>query len=243
MRRPLLVAAKVLGAVLLLALLVAGGLYLYGRRYPTHSLYADAAALPGDPLADPHGTALARVLHGAVNPSGKLPFSVAADPAAYPPFTPYAEAIDYGYYHGYTLLERDGAAVAYPFGHGLSYTDFAYDRLAVDAAGLAAGDSLRVSVAVSNVGARDGAEVVQLYVGFADSALDRPRKLLRDFAKVRLAAGETRAVELAVAREDLAYYDEAARAWAVEPMRYGVYVGGSSRDGDLLAGGFAIAGP
>ena len=204
----------------------------YAADYPA-ILYAWYGGMEG-------GTALARVLYGEVNPSGKLPFTVAADSTHYPPFTPYAEAIDYGYYHGYTLLDERGLTPAYPFGHGLSYTDFAYAKLAVDDGGLARGDSLRVRVEVTNTGERAGAEVVQLYVGFAGSAVERPEKLLRGFTKVALAAGASRTVELAVARADLAYYDADAGAWAVEAMEHEVYVGGSSARERLLSATFDV---
>ena len=203
------------------------------QRQAPAILYAWYAGMEG-------GTALARVLFGEVAPEGRLPFSIAADAASYPEFRPYANEAQYGYYHGYTLFDRDGAAVAYPFGHGLSYTTFAYDSLRVESPTLAAGDSLRVSVVVSNTGARAGAEVAQLYVGFGAHAQDMPVKLLRDFEKVRLAPGERRRVRFGVSRTDLAWYNPAARAWQVDAGRYEVFVGPSAAAGGLLRAEFVV---
>ena len=93
---------------------------------------------------------------------------------------------------------------------------------------------------VTNRGSRAGEEVVQLYVGFPGSKVDRPLKLLRGFEKVALAPGETRCVTIPVAVKDLAYYDPAAKAWVVERMEYPVLVGPSSRPADLLATSFRV---
>jgi beta-glucosidase len=95
-------------------------------------------------------------------------------------------------------------------------------------------------VEVTNTGRRAGEEVVQLYVGFEGSPVERPVKLLRAFAKVALAPGETKTVPLRVAARDLAWYDAERKAWRVEPMTYGVLVGPSSRAADLLAGSFTV---
>jgi beta-glucosidase len=187
------------------------------------------------------GHAIARVLLGDVNPSAKLTFTVPADPSWLPPFTPGAPSIEYGYYHGYTLAEKKRIEPAFAFGYGLSYTRFAYANLRLAADRLAAaGGAVEVSVDVTNVGNRAGHEVVQLYVGFPESGVDRPRKLLRGFEKVPLAAGETRTVTFRVPTSDLGYWDSAAEAWRVEPVRHEVYVGGSSRQSDLLVASFTI---
>jgi beta-glucosidase len=186
------------------------------------------------------GAALARLLLGRVSPSGKLPFTVPKDAAQLPPFDNRAAAVEYGYYHGYTLAEKKGWEPRYPFGHGLSYTTFEYSNLAVDAEEVTADGVVQVSVDVANTGSRPGEEVVQLYVGFPGSMVDRPAKLLRGFEKVPLAPGETRCVTIPVAAKDLAYYDPAAKAWVVERLEYPVYVGASSREADLLAASFEV---
>lgn len=186
------------------------------------------------------GNALARVLYGDVNPSGKLPFAMAADSADYPHFTPYAMNIDYGYYHGYTLFDKRGTDVAYPFGFGLSYTSYHYENLRVPSPILGEADSLKVQVDVTNTGALAGEEIVQMYVGFANSAVDRPVKLLRDFDKVALQPGETRTVTLDVPVKELAWYNPDDRKWQTETMSYEVYVGGSSAKEDLLTETFVV---
>ncbi len=196
-------------------------------------LYAWYAGMEG-------GNALARVVFGEVNPEGRLPFSIAASPASYPAFTPYANSTTYGYYHGYTLFDRERTAVTFPFGFGLSYTTFAYSDLEVQTPTLTATDSLRVSVRLTNTGARAGAEVAQLYIGFGAHAQDMPVKVLRDFEKVRLGPGETRVVSFGVSRGDLAWYNPQTRAWQVDAGTYEVYVGGSAAREGLLVAEFAV---
>jgi beta-glucosidase len=180
------------------------------------------------------GVALARLLLGQANPSGKLPFTVPRDVAQLPPFDNTSLSVEYGYYHGYTLADKKGWEPRYPFGHGLSYTTYAYANLSLDAAEAKADGVIRASVDVTNTGSRAGEEVVQLYVGFPSSRVDRPVKLLRGFERVPLAAGEARRVTIPVAVKDLAYYDVGAKAWMVERTEYTVLVGPSSRAADLL---------
>lgn len=177
------------------------------------------------------GRALARLLFGEVNPSGKLPLTIPKREADLPPFDPWAERVEYGYYHGYTLFDKTGREPAFPFGFGLSYTSFAYENLRAEADG----DGIRAEVEVANTGGRAGEEVVQLYVGFSHSKVDRPVKLLKGFRRVRLEAGEKKTVSFAVPWEDLAWYNPARRAWEVEAMAYEVLAGGSSRREDLLS--------
>lgn len=187
------------------------------------------------------GAALARLILGRANPSGKLPFTVPKDAARLPPFDNQSLTAEYGYYHGYTLAEKKGWEPRYPFGHGLGYTTFAYSNLSLDAKEATADGVVQVSVDVANTGSRPGEEVVQLYVGFPGSKVDRPVKLLRGFEKAPLALGETKRVTIPVRVKDLAYYDPAAKAWVVERMEYPVYVGPSSRQADLLATSFRVS--
>lgn len=186
------------------------------------------------------GAALARLLLGRVNPSGKLPFTVPKDAAQLPPFDNKSLSVEYGYYHGYTLAEKKGWEPRYPFGHGLSYTTFAYANLALDAKEVKEDGVVTASVDVTNTGSRAGEEVVQLYVGFPGSKVDRPVKLLRGFEKVPLAPGETKRVTIPVKVKDLAYYDVGAKAWVVERLEHTVLVGGSSRSSDLLTVPFRV---
>ena len=176
------------------------------------------------------GNALARVLYGDVNPSGKLPFTIAADQADYPPFNPYTETADYGYYHGYTLLEKGGKQPLYAFGFGESYTDFTLDSLTVETPVIGLSDSLRVSFRLTNTGDMAGAEVVQLYIGFDSSRVERPGKLLRAFRKLSLNEGSSLSAKLAVAADDLRYYNPDRKQWELEPIPHQVYVGTSSED-------------
>jgi beta-glucosidase len=194
-------------------------------------LYTGYAGMEG-------GTALARLVFGVVAPGGKLPFSIPSRAEHLPFFDKNADAIEYGLYHGYTKLEHDGVEAAYAFGYGLSYTTFAHGLPIVEVGA----DDLSVAVDVTNTGMRTGDEVVQLYIGFDRSRIDRPRKLLRGFRRVTLAAGERRQVLFRVKREDLAYYDPARGAWVVEDIEYTAYVGSSSRAVDLRSAVFRLLG-
>jgi len=188
------------------------------------------------------GTALARILFGDVNPSGKLTVTFAKDPSQLPPFDPpYEGSVDYGYYHGYTLAEKQGYEPSFPFGYGLSYTSFQYSNLKLAATQIAPDGELAVSVDVTNNGPRSGEEVVQLYVGFPNAKVDRPVKLLRGFARTALSPGEKKTVAFTVRARDLAYYDPETSAWRVEPVEHQVLIGGSSRAADLLQASFRIA--
>ncbi len=188
------------------------------------------------------GTALAHILFGDVNPSGKLTVTFPAGTSQLPPFSPpYSGSIDYGYYHGYTLEEKKGYQPAFPFGFGLSYTTFQYSNLHLGVTEIASDGDLPVSVDVTNTGARSGEEVVQLYVGFPNAKVDRPVKLLRGFRKIHLSPGETKSVPFIVHASDLAYYDPESSAWRVEPVPHQILVGGSSCPSDLLQAAFSIA--
>jgi beta-glucosidase len=186
------------------------------------------------------GTALARILFGEANPSGKLPFTVAMKQEDYPYFNNTDSVIEYGYYHGYTLFDKKGIRPAYPFGFGMSYTAFSFDSLRVITPEIADTDSLKVSVRVSNTGKVPGKEVAQLYIGFGNSTLDRPVKLLRGFEKISLEPGEVQTVHFNIPAKELAYYNPESKTWEVEEMTYPVYIGSSSATSDLLEGSFAI---
>ncbi len=175
------------------------------------------------------GTALGRVLFGKVNPGGKLPFSIVRDEADLPEINWEAAEQWYSYDHGYTLLDKKGRKPRYAFGYGLSYTSF---RLTEHAAWYGDGE-ICASVIVENVGKMAGSEVIQLYVGLPDSAVERPLKVLKDFKKVFLKVGERRQVILRCRTEEMAYYDEAAGRMVCESGWYTVYIGNSSAAEDL----------
>jgi len=172
------------------------------------------------------GNALADVLFGDANPGGRLAQTWPASLDQLPPM------MDYDVRHGRTYMYSQ-AEPQYAFGFGLSYTRFSYGNLRTSSERLSAGGSIDVNVDVTNSGRRAGDEVVQLYVRYPESKVDRPRKQLRGFARVTLAPGEVRTVTLQLAAEDLAYWDVATHAWVVEPGRVDVMVGPSSADADL----------
>uniref|UniRef100_UPI00404AA107 beta-glucosidase n=1 Tax=Fulvivirga sp. TaxID=1931237 RepID=UPI00404AA107 len=185
------------------------------------------------------GTALANVLYGKVNPSGKLPFTIAKRQEDYPPFKSYTLSIDYGYYHGYSLFEKQKKEIAYPFGFGLSYTSFAFDSLEVQNK-VSEDSSIIVKVRVANTGNRSGSEVAQVYIGFKNSTVDRPFKLLRGFEKVTLDINQAKIVEFRIPIEELAWYNPDTKRWEIEAMNYEVYVGNSSDTAGLLTGEFDL---
>lgn len=176
------------------------------------------------------GRALANIISGRVNPSGKLPFTVAKRAEDYPPFLYASDKrtdIEYGYWHGYADFDKHGKTPAYPFGFGLSYTTFSYAYLKC----AKMQDKLLVSVEVTNTGKVDGTEVVQVYAG--SNLPDKPLKLLKGFARVTLAAGESKRVEIPVNTASLALYDGRTKSMKV-PAAVTVYAGGSSETDKLL---------
>jgi beta-glucosidase len=176
------------------------------------------------------GNAIADVLFGDVNPSARLPLVWARTENDLPPFTNNQNEVTYDYYHGYRLLDRDAVDPRFPFGFGLSYTNYEYTNLVVTDQTLGPNDTLRVSFDVTNTGAVAGDEVAQLYVSYEGSGVDRPVRDLKGFARVHLEPAETQTVLLDIPVQELAYYDVDAGDWQVEPITYGVHVGASSRD-------------
>jgi len=181
------------------------------------------------------GNAIADVLFGDVNPAGRLPSTWPRSEGDLPAFINDQSQVEYGYYHGYLHVDREGIEPRFPFGYGLSYTTFEYTNLALSDETVPGDGALRVGVDVSNTGAVAGEEVVQLYVSCTGSRVDRPVRALKGFEKVPLAPGETRRVLFDLAAEDLAFYDVEAEDWEVESIAYTVNVGPSSRDLPLSA--------
>ena len=171
------------------------------------------------------GKAVADVLFGKMNPGGKLPFVILKKKEDLPEIDWDAEEFRYDYYHGYTLLNKSHVKPLYPFGYGLSYTTFTL-------AGMKAWrdeENLYASVIAKNTGKREGSEVVQMYVGAADSKVKRPEYVLKDFQKIRLDAGEAKEVKLVCPIREMAYFDEGRNEFVAEFLiPYEVYVGTSS---------------
>jgi beta-glucosidase len=183
------------------------------------------------------GNALADVLTGKVNPSGKLPFTFPASLKDSPAFalgtypgenltTPYKEGI----LVGYRWFDTKKIDPAYCFGYGLSYTKFDYSNLKTDKKAYKPGQQINIKLAVKNTGAADGMETVQLYVSKMKSAVQKPEKELKAFKKIMIKTGETANVTLTVPIKDLAYYDVKSKNWVVEPGSYKLLAGTSSRD-------------
>lgn len=177
------------------------------------------------------GNALPRVLFGEVSPSGKLPFTIPKSVENLPHFSNIDDTITYDLYHGYSLLDKQGVAAAYPFGHGLSYSTFSYSGLALQQRA----SEIQVSVAVKNTGKRDAKEVVQVYVGYPNSAVDRPSKLLKGFEKIYIKAGTQMTISILVDLAELHYFDEHSDSWKLELGTYRFFVGSSSKTTELLS--------
>ncbi|NND68722.1 MAG: glycosyl hydrolase [Halioglobus sp.] len=187
------------------------------------------------------GHALADILTGKVNPSGRMPCTVPVQESHLPPFDVGATEIEYGYYHGYRLLDRDNVTADFSFGFGLGYTTFSYANASVEGELHQRAGQLTLSVEVSNTGERAGETVVQCYTGCEAPRLERFVKELRGFSRVELAAGETRTVTFTIAPGDLAYYDPDAGECLVQAGPHRAWLGGSAAPEDLVSVGFDVA--
>ncbi|MCB9850014.1 MAG: glycoside hydrolase family 3 C-terminal domain-containing protein [Phycisphaerales bacterium] len=189
------------------------------------------------------GYAIADIVYGDVNPSAKLPMTFTKEWADHPasgnyPGNEYTEGIFVGYRH----FDKNNIEPMFCFGHGLSYTTFAYSNLAIDASNIASAGTVQVSLNVENTGARGGAEVVQLYVHDVASSVERPVRELKRFKKVFLAPGQTATVQFELDERALAYYDVANSRWYAEPGDFEIQIGSSSRD-IRLTGTFTLPTP
>ena len=190
-------------------------------------------------LGSEAGHALADVLSGTVNPSGKLPISFPVkltdngahsfDALCYPGdslHVVYKEDI----LVGYRWHDTKKIPALFPFGHGLSYTTFTYGKAALSSTDMTADGSIMVTVPVKNIGSLPGKEVVQLYVGDNKSSLPRPQKELKAFDKIALNPGEEKTVTFTITADDLKYFDDARHEWVAEPGKFTLYIGSSSTD-------------
>lgn len=200
-------------------------------------------------LGSEAGTALAAVLMGDVNPSGKLPFTFPArleDVGAhklgeYPgnkeelaKSKHRRDTINVVYredlFVGYRWADKEKTKPLFPFGHGLSYTTFAYGKPSADKKTMTVDDTITFTVSVKNTGTREGQEVVQLYISDKKSSLPRPVKELKGFRKVKLAPGEEKAVSITIDKKALSFFDDARHEWVAEPGKFEAIIGSSSRD-------------
>ncbi len=181
------------------------------------------------------GNAIADVLFGDANPSGKLPVSFVKewkDSAAYGHYPGENLQVDYaeGVYVGYRYFDKHKIEPLFPFGYGLSYTKFDYSDLKVAPDHVSPGKPVEVSLRVHNGGSRSGAEVVELYVHDGHSSVDRPTQELKGFRRIDLAPGETKDVHFTLERSAMAFYSTAKKDWVAEPGQFDVLLGSSSRD-------------
>lgn len=185
------------------------------------------------------GESIADVISGEVNPSGKLPFSFpvrladngahAMGTISYPGDSIRQEYLE-DILVGYRWHDTKEIPALFPFGHGLSYTTFDYGKPTLSASSMPADGSITVTVPVTNTGAREGKEIVQLYIGDPVSSLPRPLKELKHFSKISLAPGETQDVTFTITADDLRFYDPDRKEWIAEPGKFDVYVAASSAD-------------
>ena len=174
--------------------------------------------------------ALVKILFGDVNPSGKLPFSIPKQEADLPYFNSFRSTVNYDYYHGYTLLNKTHTAARYAFGYGLSYTQFKISQVHTDKEIYSSTDTIQLSCVIQNVGQRQGAEVIQCYVGFEQSKIDRASQLLKGFEKVFLLPQETQTIHMSIPVSDLAWYNADTHQLEIEQMTYTLKLGNQSND-------------
>ena len=204
------------------------------------------------------GATIADVIAGNVNPSGKLPYSIpvkledcgansfgevsypgieseVADVVAIPgsiieggkqPREKYMEDI----LVGYRWHDTKKIPALFPFGYGLSYTDFEYGKATASSKTLDENGKIEIEVPITNKGNREGSEIVQLYISDEKSSLPRPVKELKGFDKVKLAPGETRTVKFTITPEELKFFDDKAHEWVAEPGKFKALIGASSTD-------------
>ena len=195
-------------------------------------------------LGSEAGSAIASVLTGDVNPSGKLPFTFPAslqDVGAHKlgeyPGTPRSDGspivdqkYNEGIFVGYRWADKEKTKPLFSFGHGLSYTTFAYGKAVADKKVMGQDETLTITLPVTNTGSREGSEVIQLYISDLKSSLPRPVKELKSFSKTKLAPGETREITFTIGKEALSFFDDIRHEWVAEPGKFEAWIGASSTD-------------
>lgn len=180
------------------------------------------------------GQALVNILYGAVNPSGKLAETLPIKLEDNPSYLNFGDGVKVEYHEGifvgYRYYEKKKMDVAFPFGHGLSYTTFEYSTLRTDKDTMTEGETIQVSVDVTNTGDRAGKEIVQFYVSDLTNAARRPEKELKGFEKVALNPGETKTVTFTVDKRSLAWYNTEIQDWYAASGAYELLIAASSQD-------------
>ena len=202
-----------------------------------------AAILQAWYLGSETGNILGDVLFGKVNPSGKLPMTFPVKLSDVPAHAMgeypgvkradqdiWDEKYNEGIYAGYRWYDTKKVKPLFPFGHGLSYTDFTYGKASADKKDMTADETITITVPVTNTGDREGQEVVQLYIQDVKSSLERPAKELKGFQKLSLKPGETKNATFTIGRRALSYWDPAKNDWVAEPGQFKAIVGASSQD-------------
>ncbi len=174
------------------------------------------------------GFALAQVLLGDINPSGKLPVTMPISDAQLPAWNDDFMDGDMG--GGYRWFDANAITPQFPFGYGLSYTSFSYSNLVVSPSSIAAGEPVTVTVDVTNTGSLSGEEVGELYLSHTDPSVDLPAKQLKGFQRVNLLPGVMATVSFTLSADEFLYYNESSSAFDVFPGTYKIQVGGSSVD-------------
>ncbi len=200
-------------------------------------LEAVPAILQGWYPGQDDGRVMTDALFGDVNPSGKLPVTFPrkredagiATPDQYPGVNGRGDYSE-GIFVGYRRFDQENIAPAFAFGHGLSYTTFAYSNLKFSRSRIKAGESVSVEVQIKNTGGREGAEVVQLYLQDVQASIARPPKELKGFEKVMLRPGQSKVVRIDLDGRSMSFYDPGQTRWTIEPGKFKVLVGSSSRD-------------
>ena len=181
------------------------------------------------------GSAVANVLYGKVNPSGRLPETFPLrlqDTPCYLNYGGERDRVSYseGVFVGYRYYESKEMPVLFPFGYGLSYTTFTYSNLTVEKGSIRESEQVKVTVDVTNTGDCAGKEVVQLYVGKKDGSIVRPVRELRGFDKIELNPGETKTVEFTLGSRAFAYWEMEIHDWFVESGAYEIQIGTSASE-------------
>lgn len=175
------------------------------------------------------GRAIAEIIFGDENPSGKLPVSFPVSTEQTPAFDNISSEVTYDFWHDYRFYDIHGIAPQFSFGHGLSYTSFEYSNLSIDNQIVRSGDIVNLSFILKNTGNRSGWETPQVYIG-GDNSQQKPRviKELKAFKKVLLQPGEQKSIVMEIPVNDCAYYDNEKKQWNVEKRDYKLLVGASS---------------
>ncbi len=181
------------------------------------------------------GNAIANLLFGDVNPSGKLPFTMPKkleDNPSYGNYPGSGGKVEYaeGIFVGYRFYDTKKVDPLFPFGYGLSYTSFKYANLQVTPEKMDSAGTITVSLDLENSGSVEGKEVVQLYIRDLESSLERPLRELKEFQKINLKPGEKKKIIFKLKKDALSFYDSAKKSWVAEPGLFEVQIGSSSRD-------------